>query len=330
IVIFLEEGKFKENFYLNDTLQFGVHRITSSAIYWDGEVCLIIDVGTSDNVTHLIRTLHKFKIPYQKIRGVLLSHYHFDHGGGALNLWKRISRKNPDFRIIVPEDMKNKLQNAKEHLIGAKTTFGDFIGTMDPVSEEAYEIVKKDQELNLGLEDYKVIYLSTPGHCNDHCSPMFVNKETNKCEFLFAGEAAGTLFHGSRLISLPTSMPSNFHYDLYMKSLEKIINAKPEAMGMGHFGIIVGLDDIMEFLKEHQQYMKNLRNRIIELYNENPSTRFIVEHIGKELWEDRVDPYYFKSKMGFNFFSNLRLALVYGMLIDLGFRKSKYERREPI
>jgi glyoxylase-like metal-dependent hydrolase (beta-lactamase superfamily II) len=321
--ICFQKGKIQENLYLVDTLQFGVSRITSSFIYWDGETCVLMDVGTSDNVANLFRVIKKLKIPLNHVKGMVLSHYHFDHGGGSLNFYRRMVKKNPDFKIMVPQDTHDKLQNAEQHLIAAETTFGDFIGSMRAVPEEAFDIVQKDVDLPIDFNDgSKLRLVSTSGHSLDHVSPSVIRN--GEIKFTFLGEAAGTLFHGNKLVSLPTSMP-NFRYDGYYKSFKKLQALNPECIGFCHFGAIIGRDDVQTFMNEHIEYMERFRNKIQKLYNENPSTRYILENTN-EFWSERVDPWFSESKSSKAFFENLKLALTYGMMIDLGLRQVKYEK----
>ena len=316
-------GKLFDNIYLVDTLQFGVHGIVSAFLYWDGETCLIMDVGTSDNVTTMMSTIRKFDIPFSKVVAIVNTHYHFDHGGGALRLWERMVKKNPEFKIMVPQDMHDKMQNATDHLIGARTTFGEFVGSMDPVDEKAYQIVQKDQVLPLNLKNgYAIRLLATPGHCTDHvCPTVFQN---NRPHFMHLGEACGTLFHQSKLVSLPTSMP-NFVYDEYVKSLSKIKANLPEWVGFCHFGAIHGTEDIQAFFKEHERYMSEFRAEILKAYQEEPTTKHVIEQT-KRFWTlDRFDPSLREGNFGEGFLKRLQLALTYGMMVDMGLRQSKYE-----
>jgi len=332
-MIFIEEGMFLKNIYHIDTHQFGMRRITSCFLFWDGENCVLMDVGTSDNVNNLLNFLKKNQIPLKNVIGVVLTHYHFDHGGGSLNLWRKIVKKNPSFKIFVPQNTHDLLQNAEEHLKGAKTTFGDFVGTMNPVPEYAFQIIEKDEDLPFNLkENYKIRLISTPGHTNDHVCPVVI--KDNKPQFIYSGEAAGTLFNSSKLISLPTSMPPGFDFNKYMKSLDKIIELKAISIGFCHFGAIIDeLDsinktsDVETYLLEHKSYIQKFRQRIIELYNQNPSTRYIIENMEKEIWQDRVDPNFYNINSAMDFFKRLQLAITYGMMIDLKFREPKYEKK---
>jgi len=335
MTIITESGKFMENLYLIDTEQFLNKKITTVFCYWDGDNCYFIDIGTSDNVQTILRFLKKNIIPLSKVKGLFLTHYHFDHGGGSSKLWKLIHRKveNSNFKIITTIETKEKLQHAESHVIGAKTTFGNFVGEMKPIPadsvEDAYEIIPFDKDYMLSSsQSISIRLISTPGHCDDHCSPtIFKNGVPFFC---FAGEASGNLYNHSKLLSQPTSMPPNFHFEKYMISLEKLIALNPENMGLCHFGVISGKKDVLSFLIGHKKYMIDFRDTVIALYKKNQSTRYIIENLKEYFFNDEkfIDPYYRKLDNHTKFLSNLRLALTYGMMISLGFRKPKYELKK--
>jgi glyoxylase-like metal-dependent hydrolase (beta-lactamase superfamily II) len=324
-----------ENLYLIDTEQFLNKRITTIFCYWDGESCYLMDIGTSDNVQTILRFLKKNNIPLSKVKGLFLTHYHFDHGGGATKLWKLIHRKEDksNFKIITTKETKEKLQHAESHVIGARTTFGEFVGEMEPIpvglEEEAYEIIPFDKDYMLSpSKNITIRLISTPGHSNDHCSPTIF--QNGVPIFCFLGEASGNLYHGSELLSQPTSMPPNFQFEKYMISLEKLIDLNPENMGFCHFGVISGKENVQTFLIGHKKYMIDFRAAVIELYNKNQSTRFIIENLNDYFFNDEIfiDPYYRELDNHTKFLSNLRLALTYGMMVSLGFRKPKYELKK--
>ena len=326
-MIIRETEVVNDNIYHFDLHQFGMPYVTSAFYYWDGETCILMDVGTSDDIRKVMRNLRKQKIPWHAVEGIILSHYHFDHGGGSTKIWREMQKKNENFKIYVPEDTFFHLQDAQGHLKGAKTTFGDFVGRMKPAPEEAYEIVEKEKALPFETKDgSKLCLLKTPGHTADHCSPML--EKDGQCRFIFCGEAAGTLFHGSRLVSLPTSMPPHFNYESYMNSLVKIMAQRPMSIGFCHFGAVhdESRKETASFLNEHYKYMKEFRQKVQELYSEEPSTRYVIENMPESMWDDRVDPYFKKFDAALKFFQNLQVAIVYGMMIDLGLRKPKYEQ----
>ncbi len=81
-------GQIVEHVYLVDTKQFNRERQTSVFIYWDGNTCLLMDVGTSNDIELLIKSLNRIGIPEKKILGAVVTHYHFDHAGGVPELWE--------------------------------------------------------------------------------------------------------------------------------------------------------------------------------------------------------------------------------------------------
>jgi glyoxylase-like metal-dependent hydrolase (beta-lactamase superfamily II) len=332
MTIITAPGEIYPHLYLFDTLQFTKPRITTSFAYWDGTTCILLDVGTSNNIHQLKKNLKRFQIPIEKVQGILLTHYHFDHAGGVHKLWRKISKTNPNFRIFTTAATQQKLQNAADHVIGAKTTFGEFVGTMPALTHEeaqcAYFIIEHDTVIPFTLDDgYEFKLIATPGHSPDHSSPLLLHN--GKPIFLFCGEASGTLYNGQELLSMPTSMPPNFQYEIYDQSLDKMRHIQPEIIGICHFGAVSGKEATIKFLTDHQAYMKDFRQTIITAFAENPSTRHVITRL-KETnlgLESRVGNFY-KDHTDSQYFQNLFLAVTFGVLVDLKFRKSKYETPE--
>jgi hypothetical protein len=323
MAIIREETKIGD-LYVIDTLQFNLNKITSVFCWFDGDKALLLDCGTSDNTKTILSKLQSNSIPLTKLVGVVPSHYHFDHGGGSFNLWKTMKDINPSFKIYTNSLTKTKLQNPESHLRGAQSTFGKFVGTMEPPPDEAFTLVEPDGLLPLEFKNnVRVKLLHTPGHTPDHCSPSFFCKEN--CLFSFAAESCGTIYRTDKALSTSSSMPPNFSYDTYMKSFEKICSLSPEIIGLCHFGLITG-EDVAFFLNDHKNFMQDLKNAIISAFKEDPSTAHVMQAT-EYLWRDRFGAELLGMKGSEQFFGNLRLALTYGIMVDLNLRPPKYEER---
>lgn len=291
---------------------------------------LLIDTGSSKNVGSVLKAIKAHGLQLKDIVGMIPSHYHFDHAGGSARLLELIKPQNPDFKILARKETKNWLQHPEAHVRGAKTTYGDSVGEMPYIPDEDFKILKPDKAIDIqGLFgrnfdfQHEVNLVSTPGHTPDHSSVYFRSKGIPGASFLFSGEAAGTLFHKDKLVSLPTSMPSKYRHDWYMDSLDKIMHLEFDAMAFGHFGAIRGKEDIAAYLKEHRNFNERFRNEVQSLYKETRSTRAVVEKfIG--VWEKRTNTL-IKNR---TIMENMCVGLVYGMLIDLGLKEAKYEPRE--
>ncbi|MBW2369267.1 MAG: MBL fold metallo-hydrolase [Deltaproteobacteria bacterium] len=311
-----------KHIYLVDTNQFTQNSLTSAFIYWDGSTCLLMDVGTSNDADTLLANLKQHQISPDKVLGIVLTHYHFDHGGGASTLWKKITAQNPDFKIIVPADTHAKLQNPESHLMGAKTTFADKVGKMPTLPEGAFTIVDKDIRLPIELADgYQLQLTSVPGHSDDHCAPTLF--QDGKTAFCFSGESCGTVFKAAKPRSMPTSMPPAFNFETYIQSCRKVAALSPEVLGFSHFGAITGKAEVAEYLDRHQQDMHQFRDTVIEAYQENPDTRHVVQQVVK-MFKKQGNISRYAEVSGLH---NVIFAFTFGMMIDLGYREAKYEQR---
>jgi len=313
------------NVYLIDTVQFDMETITSVFCYSDGNKSILMDIGTSENIDTVFQSLARQGVALESLVGITLSHYHFDHGGGSAELWKRMKDINKNFKIYTNRITKGNLQNSAGHLRGAKTTFGKFVGTMNPIPDDAFSVIELNDFLPFefaGGERIKLLH--TPGHTVDHCSPSVILGD--RTIFTFAGEALGTVYTNDKMLSTPTSMPPNFCYDDYISSMNKIRGINPELIGFCHFGILSGRDDINFLIEDHLDFMKRFREGIIKAFNENPSTEHVMAET-EYLWKGRIGNELAGVKGSESFFGNLRLALTFGLMVDLGFRKPKYESK---
>ena len=313
--IITASGKITDEIYHLDIEQYSMPRSCSIYFLVTPKLIIIMDVGTSDDINSILLFMKKNNLPFKKIKYLVPSHHHFDHFGGGWKLWEIISKSNPEIKILTTEKTKRLLQNPKDHMNRAKRTFGDFIGVMKPISDEAYEILETDEPIQIpGLsKEFKLI--STPGHTSDHVSPSIIND--NKTEFIYLSECAGGLLHSQKLKTVPSSMPPEFDFKTYLKSLQKIIDLEPFNAGYAHAGVVRGQDKVIQVLTENQEYSRYFRDFVKMRFLERRETRYVVEQfIEHELSE--------RSDIPLNsLYTNYVVAVVYGQLIDLGLRKPK-------
>ena len=125
----------------------------------------------------------------------------------------------------------------------------------------------------------------------------------------------GTIYHSSELITMPTSMPVYFNYDKFMTTLKNLKNIIPTKAGFGHFGVVNGKDNVRKLLIEHETFLIKFREAVIKFYNEKPETRYVLEKIMPML-NSRTD----LSIEDNSIFNGIALGIVYGMMMDLGYR----------
>ena len=231
-------------------------------------------------------------------------------------------------KILTNIKTKELLNNYSEHLNRARRTYGNLVGKMKPIEDSAFEFIEPSSKFDsnpkkleiydtftINGDEIKLSILKTPGHTPDHQSPVLI--KNNKLDFIFLGEAVGTIYHTSKLMTMPTSMPIYYNHAEYMKTLENLKKLHPIKAGFGHFGVINGSNNVREILLEHEAFLREFRSKIIEYYKKKPETRYVVEKI-MPLLLPRTD----LTLENNSIFNGIVLGIVYGMMIDLGYRNS--------
>jgi glyoxylase-like metal-dependent hydrolase (beta-lactamase superfamily II) len=327
-LITINSGKIYDYLHHIDVRAYGKHRMLSVYLGEFDDGSILLDCGSSLDTKKILRYFKNNKIPLDSFRYLITSHHHFDHNGGMYLLYDKIKKYSPNVKILTNKMTMDLLNNYEEHLNRAKRTYGDLIGTMEPIENEAFKIIepsrnfssdvskldtigtfhKNNHEIKLGL-------FHTPGHTPDHQCPFFIRD--NVMEFIFWGEAVGTIYHASKLLTMPTSMPTYFNYDEFMKTLINLKKLNPLKAGFGHFGVINGKENVREILIEHEMFLKKFREEIILAYQEKPETKHVLEKLSP-LLTPRTDLKF----EGNSIFNGIALGIVYGMMMDLGYRKS--------
>lgn len=315
--IITTSGKIDQEIYHVDVQARAVKKIVSSFIIETPDAVVLLDTGTSDDISKILRFMRKQGMSLQKVKYLVPSHYHFDHFGGGWKLWDVIKDHNPDVKVITTEKTRNQLQDSELHMQRAARTFGEFIGEMHPLPEEAFEIVDPGTSILVpGLElGEELVLVSTPGHTQDHCSPALM--KDGRARFIYAAEAAGTLFNSSKLVTFGTSMPPEYNTETYIESLRKIIDLQPGIIGYCHFGVVKGRDATNVILQENMEYTYFFRDFVKQHYEESGSIRHVVEVYMQKEAPRR------SNFIANDFLAKILVALVYGQLIDLGLKNPK-------
>jgi glyoxylase-like metal-dependent hydrolase (beta-lactamase superfamily II) len=325
--ITIETGKINDYIYHIDARAYGAPRMLSVFVAQFDDSSVLIDCGSSLETKKLVRFLKKLNIDLSSFKYLTTTHHHFDHSGGLWQLYNTIKEYNPDVKILTNDKTKELLNDFEAHLARGKRTYGNLIGGMKPIEESAFEIIAPSTNFNsnpnkldffgsfsINGSNVKFGILSTPGHSPDHQSPLFVKDDS--IEFISLGESVGTVYHSSKLVTMPTSMPTYYNHKEYMRTLENLKKLSPLKAGFSHFGVINGKSNVREILLEHETFMKEFRNAIIRFYREKPETKYVLKQI-MPLLISRTDISFGENSV----FGGIALGIVYGMMMDLGYRK---------
>jgi glyoxylase-like metal-dependent hydrolase (beta-lactamase superfamily II) len=327
-LITLNSGKIYDYLHHIDVKAYGKSRMLSIYLGEFDDGLILFDCGSSLDIKKVLRYFKNNNIPLKSFRYLIPSHHHFDHAGGMYLLYQKLKKYSPDVKILTNKMTMDLLNNYEEHLNRAKRTYGDLIGTMESIEEKAFKLIhpsknfssdpkslniidtfyKNDEKIKLGI-------FHTPGHTPDHQCPFLIRND--KMEFIFWGEAVGTIYHSSKLVTMPTSMPTYFNHNEFMETLANLKKLKPLKAGFGHFGVINGKENVREILIEHETFLKKFRAEIIHAYHEKPETKYVLEKL-LPILTPRTD----LNIEGISIFNGIALGIVYGMMMDLDYRKT--------
>jgi glyoxylase-like metal-dependent hydrolase (beta-lactamase superfamily II) len=178
-------------------------------VYISNKLCFLVDPGPTVFINSLRKSLEYLKIEKNDLDYILLTHPHIDHAGGVGKLLNFF----PHAKIIChPRGIKH-LINPKKLWEGSLKVLGkaaEFYGKIEPVPEDR---IFNQENIANGL----ISVIETLGHSPHHQCYLFKN-------ILFVGEACGHNHPSEEVIYIRPATPPIFDYDVYLSSLQKLIN----------------------------------------------------------------------------------------------------------
>ncbi|MFX1278486.1 MAG: MBL fold metallo-hydrolase [Promethearchaeota archaeon] len=326
-VITLKSGRVNEYLHIIDAESYGTKRMLSLFLGKFDDGTVLIDCGSSLDIKKSLRYSKINNIPLSSFKYLVTTHHHFDHVGGIWKLYEEIKKHNPQVKILTNKITKELLNDFELHLKRGTRTYGSLTGEMKPIEESAFQVIEpstdfkietsyhgNDISFNINNTEIKLVIFNTPGHTPDHQCPAFIKDGT--LDFIHFGEAVGTIYHASKLVTMPTSMPIFYNNEKYMETLHNLEKLNPLRAGFGHFGLVNGKKNVRKLFIEHISYMKKFRKKIIKYYNQNPETSYVLEKMTPFL-NPRTDLPIDDNPV----LNGISLAIVYGEMISLGYRE---------
>ena len=162
----------------------------------------------------------------------------------------------------------------------AYRTFGEFIGEMKPIIDDAFEIVETDVNIPLlGLNASQSFQLlSSPGHTEDHISIYDPQTRT-----LFNGDAIG--MHWWPQFYVCNSNSIYWNEKNYLESIEKVRALDLENLCIAHFGVFTG-EDIDKFIDNSMSMYYKWMENFDQYKNKLEDIDFIVDKLWEKYYQD--------------------------------------------
>ncbi len=203
---------------------------------YQGEKTFLIDVGPAATVPHLLTILDHLKAT--RLDAILLTHIHLDHAGGIGDM----AGAFPDTPICCHSAAMPHLADPARLWEGSLKTLGDTARAYGPIGP-----VPSRQLVDATVSPWRQVHpILTPGHAPHHVSYQIA-------PHLFAGETGGVFrsIDGHPAYLRPAT-PPRFFLDTALKSIDTLIDLKPETICYGHFGI---RQEGTAMLKRHREQL---------------------------------------------------------------------------
>ncbi len=267
------------------------------------EVPVIVEAPPSSSAG-IVDFLEDSGIGREDVGYVFITHIHLDHSGGAGELIREL----PEARLVCHPRAFKHLVNPEKLWESSKVVLGELAesyGKPLPVDENRIVVAEDRHVFSLGNDEMLAIH--TPGHAPHHLS-FYLIKE----RMLFPGDSAG-VYSFEKVV--PTTPPP-FRLDDALKSIDKMMELKPEFIAYTHFGI--SSSDLLKIVKEKMVLWSDLAVDAVKIGG--------VEELHKLLLAEDDD-----YRELFNLTKNSRIISGFHMMTLLGlidYASRRKERRE--
>ncbi|WP_234087765.1 MBL fold metallo-hydrolase [Azonexus sp. R2A61] len=221
-----------------------------------------IDTGSNDSLANALSALKRLGLGIDAVDYVILTHIHLDHAGGAGAMMQAF----PNARLVVHPRGARHMAAPSKLVAGVTAVYGaDYVqkvyGEILPVAAE--RIVEAPDGHVVMLADRKLSCLDTPGHARHH---ICIHDEL--ANGIFTGDMFGLSYREldveGRQFVFPTTTPTQFEPEEMRRSIRRLIERKPAAVYLTHYGrvhdverqgeaLLARLDRLVELAEQAQR-----------------------------------------------------------------------------
>ena len=221
----------------------------------------IIETGTNYSVPLIKGTLANIGLSFSDVSYIIPTHVHLDHAGGAGLLMKQCQNAT---LVVHPRGARHLIDPSKL-VAGAKAVYGEekfkeYYGEIIPIDSE--RVIEADDNFILDFDGRELKFIDTPGHAKHHF--CIWDKDTKS---MFTGDTFGISYRDldmdSEVYIFPSTSPVQFDPDALIKSINRIMEFRPERVCLTHFSAIRPTQEIADQLIDGIHFVSNLTKKYI-------------------------------------------------------------------
>ena len=241
-----------------DVVDSGYYSQDFAAIYLlrQNSKVAIIETGTNYSVPVVENALMKSGLTLLDVSYIVPTHVHLDHAGGAGELM----RQCVNARLVVHPRGARHLIDPNKLVAGAMAVYGEekfkeYYGEIIPI--DANRVTEADDNFILDFDGRELRFIDTPGHARHH---FCIWDKTTKT--MFTGDTFGISYrdldHQDDVYILPSTSPVQFDPEALTKSINRIMDFKPERVCLTHFSAIKPTKKVANKLIESIHFVSDL------------------------------------------------------------------------
>ena len=221
----------------------------------------IIETGTNYSVPLIKGALANIGLSFSDVSYIIPTHVHLDHAGGAGLLMKQCQNAT---LVVHPRGARHLIDPSKL-VAGAKAVYGEekfkeYYGEI--ISIDSERVIEADDNFILDFDGRELKFIDTPGHAKHHF--CIWDKDTKS---MFTGDTFGISYRDldmdSDVYIFPSTSPVQFDPDALIKSINRIMEFRPERVCLTHFSAIRPTQEIVDQLIDGIHFVSNLTKKYI-------------------------------------------------------------------
>ena len=217
-------------------------RMDASHLLVEAGRAAFVDVGTHFSTENLLAALAALNLDVDAVEYVLLTHVHLDHAGGA----GRLVRQLPRARVLVHPLGVAHMIDPSILVAATKGVYGEErfareYGDVEAVAAGRIEAAEDGRRITLGRRTLELFH--TPGHALHHL--CIVDRDTAE---VFTGDTFGVSYReldtAAGAFIFPTTSPTQFDPAQLHASIDRILDYRPTAAYLTHYGRVDQLDKL--------------------------------------------------------------------------------------
>lgn len=204
-----------------------------------------IEANTTHSVPRLLKALEKAGFAPEAVKYVIVTHAHLDHAGGTSALMKAC----PNATLLAHPRAAKHLIDPSRLVASAKTVYGEqafeaLYGTIDAIDAKRVRSLEDGETVTLGKATLS--FLHTRGHANHH---FVVHDQLD--EVVYTGDTFGLVYPAlqrAKRFAYPSTSPTDFDGAAAIASVQRIVDLKPKAVALTHFGEFADVKPIADQL----------------------------------------------------------------------------------